>query len=246
VVSSSVHHPPSSQRRLVWEGCYNVRDLGGHQTAGGPLTRWGAVVRSDACERLTDAGWSALHRHGITTIIDLRDPAERKRDVQPSGVDLIALPLLDFSDDAFWGEGRWRGNDHSTAFYLAVLERWPERLAAAIESVVRARPGGVLIHCQAGRDRTGLLSAALLALVGVAPESIAHDYAESKPSLQPLYDQWLAKAHDEPERERIRRANVCDAAVMLEVLDSIDLPALLLRNGLPEAALTGLQQRLVT
>ena len=59
-------------RQLSWEGCNNVRDLGGMTTTSGYKNRWGAVVRSDHPAKLTAAGWSALYAHGIRTIISLR------------------------------------------------------------------------------------------------------------------------------------------------------------------------------
>jgi hypothetical protein len=59
------------QRELDWDGCYNVRDLGGLPTAHGRTTRWGAPVRADAPSGLTEAGWRAVRDHGVTTVIDL-------------------------------------------------------------------------------------------------------------------------------------------------------------------------------
>jgi hypothetical protein len=59
-------------RRLKWDGCNNVRDLSGLSTFEGRVTRWGAVVRSDAPSKLTPEGWDALLGHGIRTIITLR------------------------------------------------------------------------------------------------------------------------------------------------------------------------------
>ena len=66
-------------RQLEWEGCLNVRDLGGYPAANGRETRWGAVVRSDNLSPLTDAGREALRDHGIRSIIDLRMPEEAEQ-----------------------------------------------------------------------------------------------------------------------------------------------------------------------
>jgi len=121
-----------------------------------------------------------------------------------------------------------------------VLERWPERFVVALTHIAKAGPGAVLIHCQAGRDRTGLLAAALLAVAGVTHEAIVDDYAQSGPCLQPLYDRWIAAAADQAERERIRRANSARPAVMRRVLERVDLAAYLRAHGLSahdEAAL---------
>ena len=67
-------------RHLDWNGCFNVRDLGGLPAADGRLTRWGAVVRADAVDRLTESGWAALQAHGIRTVIDLRNDSELRSD----------------------------------------------------------------------------------------------------------------------------------------------------------------------
>ena len=60
------------KRVLAWDGCNNVRDLGGLSTGDGHKTRWRAIVRSDTPARLSEAGWSALYAYGIRTIITLR------------------------------------------------------------------------------------------------------------------------------------------------------------------------------
>jgi hypothetical protein len=67
--------PPS--RDLTWDGCLNVRDLGGLPTADGGETRSGAIVRADSVQQLNKAGWQALVDHGIGTVIDLRGDHER-------------------------------------------------------------------------------------------------------------------------------------------------------------------------
>ena len=72
-------------RVLVWDGCNNVRDLGGLRTCAGVTTRWKAVVRSDSPARLTAAGWAALYGYGIRTIITLRTCVIRSMSASESG-----------------------------------------------------------------------------------------------------------------------------------------------------------------
>ena len=89
-------------RALDWEGCFNVRDLGGLPAAGGRVTRRGAVVRGDAPDTLTSAGWAALRAHGIRTIVDLRNEDERAV-ARQDGVAVVSLPLDGLDEDpAFW------------------------------------------------------------------------------------------------------------------------------------------------
>jgi len=75
---------------------------------------------------------------------------------------------------------------------------------AAVTAIARAPEGGVLVHCHAGKDRTGLVVALLLTLVGVPDDIIVADYALSDRYLQPLYDEILAAIDDPPRRERLR------------------------------------------
>src|SRR3954464_11870768 len=67
---------PGMSRHLDWEGCFNVRDLGGLATGDGRETRRGAVARADALDRLTARGWTALVEHGVRTVVDLRNDSE--------------------------------------------------------------------------------------------------------------------------------------------------------------------------
>src|SRR5919199_3968254 len=69
------------RRELSWEGCLNVRDLGGHPTSDGGVTAYGAVVRADSLRSLTEAGWRAAVAYGIRTVVDLRGDHERADDV---------------------------------------------------------------------------------------------------------------------------------------------------------------------
>ena len=90
---------------LTWEGCSNVRDLGGLPTADGGETAYGAVVRGDCPDRLTAAGWEALAAHGIRTIVDLRNEDELRPElVRPAGVTTVHEPLDGVEDTDFWDE----------------------------------------------------------------------------------------------------------------------------------------------
>jgi protein-tyrosine phosphatase len=236
----------ATARSLVWEGCYNVRDLGGHSTRAGQTTRFGAVVRSDNPVRLRPPGLAALRAYGIKTVVDLRDPSEIKEEGTISrdalDGDVVNVPVIDFSDRPFWEA--WSGKYDPAGFYRDALRRWPDRFAAAIVAVARARPGGVLVHCQAGRDRTGLVCALMLSLVGVAPEAIAADYALSATRLRPLYDEWIGATDDPSERERLRRENLSEAAAMLDVLRTIDVESYLRAGGADENDLEAVRVRL--
>ena len=217
------------ERVLAWEGCLNVRDLGGLPTADGRKTRFGRVVRSDSPALLTDGGWRALIGYGVTTIVDLRRPAERDGDPpRTPAVDVTHVSLLGADDEARWARlealaAAARSPAESTAvIYRDVLAVNGLELAAAVEAVAAARPGAVLVHCVGGKDRTALVSALLLRLAGVPSVAIAADYALSETYLAPRQAEWLASARDDEERRRIERIGATPAGAMQTVLDEVD------------------------
>ncbi|WP_328815682.1 tyrosine-protein phosphatase [Nonomuraea cypriaca] len=227
-------------RDLAWDGCHNVRDLGGLPAAGGRLTRWGAVVRSDTPDRLTEAGWAALQAHGVRTIVDLRTPGEHQVGTghRPPGVSVVSVPL-DQPDDP--GRLPYGG----TPLYLQpFMERRPDRCARALRAIAQAPPGGVLVHCVAGRDRTGLVTLLLLALAGVAEHDILADYALSADRLRPLYAK-LGQADDDLRvQARLTGAGTTTSEVILSLLAGLDAEDYLRVAGLTTAELAALRERL--
>jgi protein tyrosine/serine phosphatase len=220
------------QRELAWEGLLNARDLGGHSTTDGGETRYGRVVRADSISQLTDAGWKAMLEYGIRTVVDLRGDHERQEDPPAHvDVDVLHVPFMEANDAEFEElvaeieAAAEAAPDIETAtrdVYLIFLERFKRNVSAGIRAVARAPEGGVVVHCVGGKDRTGLLTAFLLHLAGVADEEIAADYALSEERLRPRHDEWLAKAETEAERERLRRIARTPAASMLGVFEELE------------------------
>ncbi len=176
---------PSTDRALHWRSCINARDLGGHATTDGTMTRRGAVVRADSPSRLTAEGRAALDAYGIRTAIDLRIAVELRDDPSP----LAAHPIITThhlpmnpNDRAIVRAIRPHtdaGLPYMAAVNAAYLAVNREQIAAIMQAVTDAPGGGVLIHCSAGRDRTGLIAALLLATVAVPAAAIVADYALS-------------------------------------------------------------------
>lgn len=179
--------------RLDWPDCRNVRDLGGLSTVDGRVTRAGAIVRSDSPDSLTPAGWAALRDHGIRTIVDLRNDDECGPAPRNAGLRRIHLPLDGVDEDpAFWATWGSGPQFATPLYYRPHLERFPERSARVIAAVANAEPGGVLVHCVGGRDRTGQIAMLILALLGVPAEEIAADYERSGPP-EPEVEAFLGK-----------------------------------------------------
>jgi hypothetical protein len=173
-------------RDLAWDGCPNVRDLGGLPT---PLsargqTAYGRIARGPRRELLTDAGWRDARRWGLRSIVDLRCPHEvGVRDGDPAvgpgasaAIAVVNAPTEDQEHPEF-REVCFPILD-SPAYWRHNWRILPELVLRALEAIATA-PSGVLVHCSAGRDRTGMVSALLLSNAGVAPADVAADYAAS-------------------------------------------------------------------
>jgi len=242
-------------RDLAWDGCLNVRDLGGHRTRDGGETRYDAVVRADSIRQLTDAGWAAAVDYGVRTVVDLRMDRELEEDPPAEvPVDVVHVPFFDEDEEAFREveAAAEAAPDYVAAtreVYLVFLERFRKNVAAAITAVARAPEGVVVVHCMGGKDRTGLVTAFLLHLAGVDDEQIAADYAVSEERLQPRHEAWLAEAGTEAERERIRRIAATPAESMLGVLEELErrygsIEAFLRTGGATDGDLRHARERL--
>ena len=194
------------RRLLEWEGCLNVRDLGGVALADGGETSYGVFVRADNIRRLTDDGWRALADHGVARIVDLRWPEELDED-QPRDVDIdvVHVSVLgrfdpDFSDDirdymaADDPAGYW------AISYTRILEKFAPNFAEALAAIADAPDGAVVFHCAGGKDRTGLVAALLLRLAGAPVDEVARDYAMTFERRRRGPDRWVEAAADEDER----------------------------------------------
>lgn len=190
-------------RRLQWDGCYNTRDLGGFRTVDGQDIRRRVLVRSDNLSRLTDAGWQALVSYGIRTVLDLRTSWEQSIELSPflqrenSPVRYVHVPLLTDASLLAWPETSSIEED-----YTLMLHQARDGIRTIVQELARAEDGGVLFYCHSGKDRTGLIAALVLAMLGVPSDEVAADYAQSLECLRPVQDEWLENGPGErAERE---------------------------------------------
>lgn len=173
-------------RDLAWDGCINVRDLGGFATPAG-RTAFGVFVRADNARNLTPAGWRAASDYGIRTVLDLRSEPECTAD-PPAHTRFTHKRLSLF--DHFDGDAAYRrdlvarvanlsvAEKHRT-LYREALDLDATRFAEAV-GVLADADGGAVFHCVGGKDRTGLLAALLLRLVGVSIDEVEADYVRSE------------------------------------------------------------------
>ena len=186
----------TTPRELAVDGAFNVRDVGGLPAAGGKVVRPGLVYRSGDLGRLTTAGADHLRALGVATIIDLRTTAEverrgrfpfeghameyRHRPLREVRATEPESQLADVPPDVL--ERLYRDLAVDGARNLALILTW-----LAEEPTLPA-----LVHCVAGKDRTGTVIAVLLALLGVRDEDIAADYALSEAGLAG-FRSWAAE-----------------------------------------------------
>jgi protein tyrosine/serine phosphatase len=130
--------------------------------------------RSGHPDRLDAEGWTRLRDAGITTVIDLRNADERARARDwLDGISIVHAPIEDVVHPEYLG--RWNGDWATPDFFAWSHETWPDLWESAFAAIADA-PGGVLLHCASGRDRTGMIIAALLETAGVEREAILDDY----------------------------------------------------------------------
>jgi protein-tyrosine phosphatase len=195
------------KRTLDFPNLLNVRDLGGYPTTDGAQTRWRSLLRADDLSQLTADGIQALADYGVGTVLDLRWPEEAAS--HPSAV-AAALPqvrcerisLLTHTED----EWRLRSRDAAKELWkCVVLEHVRSELHHVLSFIAAAAPEPLLFHCVAGKDRTGLIAALLLALADVVPDAIARDYALSSENLRDGY----LRRYSDTEPARILEALRC-------------------------------------
>jgi protein-tyrosine phosphatase len=164
---------------IAIEGCFNFRDAGGWPTDTGKMRR-GVLYRGDAPERLTAAGREAVEALGLTCVVDMR----QKRFVEISlgfanddvthHIELVDQ-MLDYDDLP-----RLEEPVDLADMYIDLIGRSEVQLVRAIETIAdHVSSGPVLVHCTAGKDRTGLAIALIQGAIGVPLDCIADDFALS-------------------------------------------------------------------
>ncbi|MFC8934311.1 tyrosine-protein phosphatase [Rhodococcus sp. NPDC057135] len=169
-----------ANRRLDLNGTYNFRDVGGYATRDGLTTKWNKLFRSDALHRLNQVDREVLRGRGLAFVIDLREQEEL--DTAPNALE--GLDLTQFHLPIFESEINTRETSLDlAAIYAKVIDQCGVRLVRAVRAIAESDDSAVLVHCTAGKDRTGLVIALALAAVGVDYRDIVADYSLSEVML---------------------------------------------------------------
>jgi protein-tyrosine phosphatase len=184
-------------RDVRLDGAVNVRELGGLSTVGGRRVRAGIVLRSASLADLTDDDVTTLRGAGLRTVVDLRGGAEVERD----GRGPLAGTTVGYRNLPVVGARSVRldqAEDIETGSLLAHYVTYLETSADVVVEVVRllARPEAVpaVVHCAAGKDRTGVVVAVLLDALGVDRAQIVADYAATEANMPLVRAQLSASA----------------------------------------------------
>ena len=242
------------------EGLANLRDVGGLPTTDGGKIVPGRLLRSDNLQTLTPADVEQLLGLGLTDVIDLRSDYERsstgpgpltrtgvrrhelslfrewepgvgedKPDIRPEVLPEEALPWIDLEPSADLGNS-------SASVYFSYLADRPDSVLAALRAVANA-PGAALVHCAAGKDRTGTVVALALTLAGVERDAVVADYAASSERVEGVVARLLASpTYEENLRGRPIESHLSHPEAMTTLLDHIEqhyggVEALLTRMG---------------
>ncbi|WP_104160309.1 tyrosine-protein phosphatase [Arthrobacter sp. ZGTC212] len=241
-----------SNRDVEWEGAANARDLGGIPVAGGGSVAPGRIFRMGRSEWLTERGWAQARDAGVRTVVDLRNDVEQgRRDTDPevgpdaaAGITFLTRPTQEANDPDFTALcGPYMD---SPKWYRENLRRWPEKIAAVVQALADADDGAVVIHCSAGRDRTGLIAMLLLQLAGASPEAIADDYGEAVRGINAFHATQV-HPREKPLTPEQEAARVADGRrELLRALDGLDAEQYLRDAGLSPAVLKRLRRRMLS
>ncbi len=180
------------QRHLKLAGCHNLRELGGYTTSDGKQIQWSTLLRSDSLHGLPLSSQQQVIDYGVRTIIDLRTQSEVKRKSyalsNTSEIEYFNLPLV---EDRSQSESiKQKTLFEYNCFFL---EKRSLQIKKILETIATQQTP-LLIHCAAGKDRTGIIIALLLAVANVPVATIAEDYQLSDRYLAPLYSKIRQQA----------------------------------------------------
>lgn len=248
---------------MTWielEGACNARDIGGLPTVDGRRTSSGVLLRSDNLQDLTPGDVVVLQSAGVGTVLDLRTSAEVElTGPGPLRATNLAHVHLDLIPHGFDGRELLNralpednvGEHAMDHFYLDYVKDAPAGIADALRIIAEPNSGAVLVHCAAGKDRTGVVVALALSLVGVTRSAVVADYALTDERIVAIRDRLIAtELYSENMKARPLASMRPHADNMERFLDRLDVEyggihQLANFLGLDEETLARLSRRLL-
>jgi protein-tyrosine phosphatase len=169
-------------REISFEGCFNFRDLGGYDASAGRRTKWRRLFRSDSLSRLTEQDSDRMeHELGVRTVLDLRSSAMNQELPPKVRARCVSVPLLSDEAEALAAS---RMDLSPRTFMRATGDSVEDAMVAKVFSFLATESSYPLaFHCLVGKDRTGLVAALILGVLGVDDEDIVRDYAMTERNM---------------------------------------------------------------
>jgi len=216
----------AADRRVPFEGVTNFRDLGGYRTRFGARIRWGLVFRADALHGLSPRDLALYDRLGVSAVFDLREEAER--DERPNPVPSRPFPIIGRSNDT--GSAPLSATTHTEGeqilhdLYVGLVDHAAVQIGELFTALSGDDGLPAVIHCHAGKDRTGVVVALLLDALGVERATILDDYE--------LTARYRLRTHQESTYQRLVQYGISPEAAagvlatprwaMQQALDDLD------------------------
>lgn len=182
-------------RHVTFERLHNFRDLGGYPAVDGRRVRLGRLYRSDSLGKLRGADWDRFQELGIGTVIDLRYPWEVDRWGRvPDGPEYHNLSIEHRPYDQAALGPEVDAEDYLAERFAEVTEDGVAEIRRTLE-VIAAADEPLVFHCASGKDRTGIIAALVLSLLGVEEDTVVEDFALTGLATDRLVADWRA-AHD--------------------------------------------------
>lgn len=184
-------------RHIEFDRLHNFRDLGGYRGDAGRTVRWGSLYRSDSLGKLRpgSADWERFSGLGVRTVIDLRYPFEIESRGRVPAVDGLVYHNLSIEhrpyDQAAINPDvdPWR---YLADRYAEVLDDGAKELRTVLEVIAAEDSSPLVFHCASGKDRTGIVAALVLSLLGVAEAEVLTDFALTELATERLLADWQA------------------------------------------------------
>jgi protein-tyrosine phosphatase len=173
-------------RHIPLEGAVNFRDLGGYLGADGQRVRWRRLFRADGLSSLSPTDLKIVADLGIRTVIDLRTAPEvqgGRFPVEAYPVTFVHVPFIDTLPDF---EAFKRVPGMLASQYTDMVRDGTAHIKEILTILAREDTYPAVVHCTAGKDRTGVISAIVLSLLGVQRQEVIEDYALSGSAMQRL------------------------------------------------------------
>ena len=180
-------------RHIIFESVSNFRDIGGYRTRDGYTVAWRRLFRSGELRNMTQDDFKRLTSElGVVSVIDLRSGSELENNgkglLEGSDIKYCNIAFMTDDDDPEANDNRYAHCTNMGEFYLEMARQkeFGQKIVEALEVIADPMNHPIVFHCAVGKDRTGMLAAVLLSLLGVAENDIIEDYALSEPYMDEL------------------------------------------------------------